>query len=132
MNWLDIIEKATDTKVESVTVPEWGVTLYVKTLNSVERSEFECEQFREAASNTKFKLGAKKKDSEYDSIEAMRNTKTRLLSYALCDESGKSENPEKVRKILDKKSSKIIDDLYEIAARLNGLRKEDIEEIAGN
>ena len=112
----EAILSAEDAYRESVDVPDWHGRLHVKVMTGAERDswEFECTQKR---------LGS--------GIDP-RGVMVRLLVRTLCDGEGnllfKPADAEK----LNAKSSRAITQLFAVAQRVNGIRGEDVEELAGN
>lgn len=115
----DQILSAEDLKTESVYVPEWGVTVYVRSMTGDERDEFESSLYEQKGS------------SRQRNLEHLR---ARFCARVMVDENGERLFSDKQSDIdkLGRKSVKALDRIFEVGQRLNGLREEDIEEIAGN
>ena len=107
------ILKVKDLKTETVDVPEWGGKVKIKTLNGSERDEFEQSIVQ----------GAKVK---------MSNLTAKLCQLTLVDNSGILLFDSSDIAGLGKKSSKALSRCYEVASRLSGLGKKDMEELEKN
>lgn len=94
---------ANDAKHEPVECPEWGGTVYVRTISAAERDRWEIEH-------------EKRKDSP-----GATNIRGMLLSLALCDEHGKAMFTIADADALGKKSAVVMDRLFDAAAKLNGI-----------
>jgi hypothetical protein len=114
----DEILKADDLKTEDVNVPEWGGTVRIKTLTGNERDEYE---FRMVGSNGQ------------DRDENIRKIRSYLLCAVLVDEAGNLMFPaiNDIERI-GQKSSKALQRVFDRAAAMNGLNKEDVESLAKN
>lgn len=112
------ILKADDSPRELVEVPEWGGAVYVRTISGAERDQYETE-------GISLKTGKLQR-------EAVETTRARLVALCAVGEDGKRLfNPSDVMG-LARKSARALDRVFEAAARLNGIRKEDVEELRGN
>lgn len=109
----EAILSADDRKFEDVAVPEWGGTVRVATIPALE-------QDRWTAANA---AGG----------EAEKET-FRIQYVALCcvDEEGNRLFAPKHVEALGKKSSRAIQRVFEVAAKLNGLTAEATEELEKN
>ncbi len=102
-----------DLKREEVEVPEWGGTVIVRELTAKERDTF-------------FEWVRKKGD------DAFPEFRVRAVRLSLIDEQGDhlfmaEDEPE-----LARKSTAVIDRLFEVASKLSGLQQKDVEEIGKN
>jgi len=113
LNKSDIL-KAQDLKTESVKVPEWGGEVIIRTMTGSERDSYEQRIVRGNQKN------------EYIDIRAT------FLSLTIIDDKGERLFDEQDIKALGGKSAAALDRLFEVAQKLNGLRNDDIEELAGN
>lgn len=109
-----------DGVIEPVPVPEWGgKVIYVRAIEGHERDKFE-----EAS------LVKKGKNKE----ASLRNIRARLVVLAAC--RGPADPAPLFlpgdEEWVGKKAAKALDRLYEAAARLSGIRDEDIEELVKN
>jgi len=109
----DEILKADDSKSEFVEVPEWGGAVYVSTMTAKERDIFEADVYR----------GGK--------VE-MANLRAKLVALTVVDKEGRKLFQYKDAELLGKKSARALDRLFAVAQRINGLTKEDIEDLAKN
>lgn len=87
----------------------WGDFVYVRTLTAAERDRWEirCEDLK-----TKGLLS---------------NVRASLLVLVLCDDTGKLLFTENDALELGKKSGKVLDELFDVARRLNGIGQEQVE-----
>lgn len=109
----DEILKADDLKTETVEVPEWGGSVLVKGMTGKMRDEFEQEIVK----------GKKVK---------MSNIRAKLCQVSIVDESGELMfNTSDIVK-LGGKSASALDRVFEIASRLSGISKDDVEELEKN
>jgi hypothetical protein len=112
------ILEANDIQKEKVNVPEWGGDIYVKGLSGIANEEFQ-ESIIEIKEDGKRKV-------------TYKYMRAKLLALTICDETGKLLFSEADIKALDDKSSYVLSILYEIAQRLSGLTKGDIENLRKN
>lgn len=97
-----------DTKTEAVVVPEWnGMTVHLRTISGLERDAFE----------------------ESYSEEKMKHFRLRFLVKTLCDESGSRLFEDSETEELGKKSSTVINRLFEKAWSLNAFTPEAVEKL---
>ncbi len=106
-----------DLERETVDVPEWGCRVIVRGMTAAERDAFEQSTFEMKGKNVKFNLA---------------NVRARLVAACCVDEHGQRVFGDDQVAALGAKSGKAVDRLYAVAQRLCGMRKEDIEELAGN
>jgi len=104
---------ANDLKREEVDVPEWGGTVVVRELTAKERDTF-------------FEWVRKKGE------DAFPDFRVRAVRLSLIDEQGDhlfmaEDEPE-----LARKSTAVIDRLFEVASKLSGLQQKDVKEIGKN
>ena len=109
--WESILA-AVDLPREEVPVPEWGGSVWVRTLTGTERAEFEL-------ANVRARKAAKDEDAWF------KDYGVRLLALALCDEAGVALVPAGSVSVLAGKSSLVLDRLVGVAARMNGLGARD-------
>lgn len=114
----DQILKAKDIEVEEVEVPEWGGKVRVKMMTGSERDAFEASVVSRSG-----------KDVETN----MENFRAKLCAMTMINVNDKLlfPNPEDVRK-LAKKSAKALDRVFSVAQRLNGMSKDDVDELTKN
>ena len=111
---------ATDTSIETIEVPEWGGSVQMRTLTGKERDAFETAIQR----RTKI-IG---KNTRIDLTEL----KVTLLALTIVDETGNLLFSQEDLEALNSKSAKVINDLFEVAQRMNGLGDDAVEELQGN
>lgn len=103
---------------ELVTIPEWGNgQVYVRSLTSEEKDHWDAENYRLLEETPGGNL---------------QNWHARLLVLAVCDEQGMPILTLSDAQRLGKKSAKVVQRLYDIAARLSGMREEDTEALQKN
>ena len=110
---------ADDFKMELVDVSKWwGGAVYVGTMRSDERDEWEESIMSVRADGTR--------------EQNMENFRTKLCVY--CIRNAKGERIFDVSDIrkLAKKSAAAMDRVYTVAARLNGIGPKDVEELTKN
>lgn len=98
---------AEDLPRETVDVPEWGGQVCVRTLYAKELDAFEIVQHesKKAGKPINFRAG--------------------LVARALCDENGTRLLDDSQADALGNKSARVLDRLYDVAARLSGLGDRD-------
>ena len=114
----DDILAADDLVTEEVEVPEWGGSVYVRTMTGAERSHFELEIVPGVGSG--------------DNRVEMLNLREKLLVLVLVDEDGQRLFSDKDIKVLGQKSAAALDRLFTVAQRLNGLSAADVAELEKN
>lgn len=112
---------ADDLKSEAVEVAEWGGTVYVRTLTGAERDDFMLTCARARAQGKKLGLEADP-----------RGITCRLLVATLCDETGKALFTPDDADALATKNSRILDELFEVAQRVNALQETDVDDLVKN
>lgn len=108
------IFKAQDVKLEAVEVPEWGVTLHVKTLSGAERAKLR------SISDALSKSG---RESEAD---------THLLILSACDAQGNKVFNDNDFTALNEKNASVITRVAMAALKVNGLGEQAVEEAKKN
>lgn len=116
MSLKDMILSAEDLPKLKIKVPEWNCSVFVRSMNGLERSEYE-ERMREIS---------KKKTADYRIIAT-------YLFYVLVDENGERifDDPEDIE-LLVKKNSTVLLRIFKTASRHNGMTADDIEESEKN
>lgn len=104
---------ATDTKHADVPVEEWGGTVRIRVLSGRERNALE----REAT-------GPDGKASPL--------FRERMLVKCLCDETNKPLFSSEQVAVLAEKNGVVLDRLFDAALRLNGFKKDTVEELEKN
>ena len=98
---------AGDFKLDKVNVPEWGGDVFIKTITGLDRDRFE----------------------DGYSEQKMKNFRSRFLVLTLCDEKGERLFTDAEVEELGKKSSLVINRLFEKAWSLNAFTNEAIDEL---
>ena len=98
------ILSAEDLKTETVAVPEWGGEVRVRTLTGTERDAFES--------------GLVAEDGKKRNLD---NLRARLLALAIVDERGARLFNDGDAALLGGKSAAVLDRLFDVAQRLNGI-----------
>lgn len=111
----DQILEADDLERQEVEVPEWGGSVWVRSMTGLERDKFET-----TLTNGK------------DKGVNLQNIRARLVGLCSVDDGGARLFTDDDVKLLGKKSAKALDRVFDVAQRLNGLRNEDVEELAEN
>lgn len=114
------IQQADDFQIsDPIPCPEWGAdcVLYVKGISGAERDSFEEACF--------IKRGKRRELS-------LQDVRAKLIVLAACEKDGKPVFRPGDEKWLTRKSGKVLDRLFSVAQKINGITEEDIEEIAGN
>ena len=119
MNFLtrDTVLKAKDLVSEKMEVLEWGGHLCIRCMTGTERDAFESEAY-----------SFRGKDLQVN----RENFRARLLVRTLADEKGERLFADSDLSALGGKSAKILDRLFTVSMRINGLSREDVEELTKN
>lgn len=112
------ILEADDLPREEVEVPEWGGSIWIRTMTGVERDFFEQSVIGSHLNG--------------NNRQNLTNVRARLVVLTAVDENGIRLFEEKDADELGKKSSAVLDRLFAVAQRLNGLSRDDIEELEKN
>lgn len=99
-------------------VKEWGVTVFIRPMNGIERDALEGENFKVTAG----------KETTFN----RQNFRARVLGRCLVDENGLRLFNDAELVQLGQKSAKVLDRLCAIASRISGITKEDEAELLGN
>lgn len=111
----DDILNADDRKTVTVSVPEWGGEVLVRSLSGRERDEFE-------ASTVRIR-GGKREDN-------MENLRARLVSLCMVDDNGRRLFTSKHEiAALGTKSVAALQRVFNKCQELNGMSDEDVEEL---
>jgi len=121
MGLKDQILSAEDIRHEDVTVPEWGgVKVRIRGLNGTQRDSFEA------------KMVALKKGGQ-DVELRLADFRSKFLVKCLYDpETDSRIFGDGDAQALGRKSSAVIDRLFEVAQRLSGMSDDSVEEAKGN
>lgn len=104
------ILSAGDYKLDKVHVPEWGGDVYIKTITGLERDHFE-DGYAE---------------------QKMKNFRSRFLVLTLCDEKGERLFTDAEVDEIGKKSSLVLNRLFDKAWSLNALTNEAVEDLGND
>ena len=113
---------ADDRKIEAVRAPEWGGTVHVCSMSGAERDAWEEEQILRG------REGEKGGDKGLD----LRDFRARFLVHVICDEKGALLFTSKDAPALGQRSALVLDRLYAVASKLNGVTPQDEAELLGN
>lgn len=106
-----------DLKTEDVFVPEWDAWVKVRSLNASERDHFEASTVQRNGKRVTTNL---------------ENIRARLCLLCMVDEEGNRLFDEGDTFPLGGKSASALDRIFTVAQKLNGLRDEDVDELAKN
>lgn len=109
-----------DTVIEKVSCPEWGGDIYAKSISGRDRDAWEF-----------FLSGERKKAQDEKRYYNPKHFRASCLVLSLCDASGKLLFSQEDIEALSGKSSKVLDRLFDVVSRINGLG-QDVEEAAKN
>lgn len=114
----DQIMAADDLKRELVEVPEWGGSVYIRSLTGAERDKFEADV-----------NGSKRNSTELN----LQNLRARLVALTLVDSEGKRmfRSPDEIQ-MLGSKSATALIRCFDKARELSGMTASDVEELAKN
>lgn len=116
-NLREQILNVVDTETREVEVPEWGVTVWVRSMSAADRDAFEADLLQGKGKNTSVNY---------------RNMRAKLVARCVVDAEGnRIFNPEDVP-ALGRKSAKALTRLYNVATELSGVSDDDVEELTGN
>lgn len=101
---------SSDLPRELVKVPEWGGDVFVGTMTGAERDGFEA--------------GV---NADKESGDTPANVRARLAVIVVRDEAGKRIFSDADAESLGNKSCAALDRVWDVAARINRMRKEDVE-----
>lgn len=116
LNKAEIMAKD-DLKTEDVFVPEWDAWVKVRSLNASERDHFEASTVQRNGKRVTTNL---------------ENIRARLCLLCMVDEDGNRLFDEGDTLPLGGKSASALDRIFTVAQKLNGLRDEDVDELAKN
>ena len=111
MSIRDKILAADDVRTEDVEVPEWGLTLRLRGMTGSERDQFEQSLMVERGGRR---------------IMDTANIRAKAVAKCAVDEDGQRVFSDADANELGGKSAAVLERLYDVAARLSGLREEDV------
>lgn len=103
---LAAINAASDIKTEKVNVPEWKTDVYLKVLSGTDRDAFEAGY----------------------TDQRMANFRVRFLVLTLCDQAGERLFDDEQVALLGRRSSIVLNRLFEHAWKINMLSQEAVDE----
>lgn len=112
------ILEADDQVIEPMDVPEWGGTIYVRSLTAQERDSYDRAMVR---------VGPR---GEAQTSNALNNVRALLLVRCVTDKGGTRLFGDKDATALGKKSSAVVQRVWAVAQRLSGMDAEEQEAIA--
>ena len=121
LNFDDIVASQ-DKEYEDVEVPEWGGTVRIATMSGEDRDRWELSMMQaDDTSERGFKLN-------FDAY-----SRVRLVAMCLVDDNFNRifVTKEQIER-LSQKSGKVMDLLYDVAQRVNGITDEDIDDLEKN
>lgn len=123
MNLRETILAAQDCKREPLNVPEWGVTVWVRTLTGTELDEYQMAI-----------VNAEKQAESLNgsAMPGLRNHRARLVALATVDENGGPVFTKHDIAALGQRNAKALDRIYQKASKLCGLDADERESIAKN
>ena len=121
LNFDDILAKQ-DKEFEDVEIPEWGGTVRIAAMSGTDRDRWELSMMQ---ADDKSERGFRMNFDAYSRV--------RLVALCLVDDNFERVfvTDEQV-KALGQKSGAVMDRLYGIAQRVNGLSDDDIEDLEKN
>jgi len=108
----DAIFAAKDLPLEPVEVPEWGGTVYVRTMSGVERDNFDTKVMRRSRNGADFDI---------------KGLRVQVVILTACNEEGELLFSDKDNEELSKKNSLVLDRICNAARRVNGILGGDEE-----
>ena len=112
------ILKSDDLPREEVEVPEWGGSVWVRSMSGTERDAFETSMMEEKDGKSK--------------ATNLRNIRARMAVLCCTDDKGERLFAHKDESAVGAKSASALDRIFSVAQKLNGMSNEDVEELAGN
>lgn len=115
-----------DTVVEPVHVKEWKMDLFVRSLSASEKAKWEFSAIDVATSPKQNEAATKLVKTR------LETARERLVEFATCNQDGSRFFKDGDASQLGHKNANAISTLYDAAARLSGISREDLEEITKN
>lgn len=106
-----------DRPTKEVEVPEWGGSVFIRTMSGDERDTFEAEMVAQQGGANPSKI---------------KGIRARFVTRVLVDENGERLFKDSQADQLGKKSAAALDRIFSEASAFNRLSGEDVEELAGN
>lgn len=114
-----------DTVIEEVFIKEMNTELFVKNLTGAERAQWEMDPI--AVNND-----AKKGNTLQFTKSRIVSAKERLVELATCNKDGSRFFKDGDASAIGRRNARVISALYDVGARLSGITKEDLDELAKN
>lgn len=108
---------AQDIATEEVEVPEWGGSVLVRGLTGRERDAYEATIISQRGTDMKMNLV---------------NARAKLVSRAIVDADGKPLFGDEDVALLANKSAAAIERVFNVAQKLSGMSKDDLEDLTKN
>lgn len=109
---------ANDLETVCVDVPEWGGSVHLRAMNGTQRDAYETSLMEKQANGT-YKVNTE-------------NMRAKLVCFCAVDEAGASLFTADDLDALASKSSAVIERLFDVAQKLNGLNKGAVEDAVKN
>lgn len=106
---------------EEVQIPEWNGSIWIRGLTAAERDLYESQVF--IVDTNKGKTTGRMN---------RLNIRARMIRYTACDQDGDALFNDGDIPRIGELPAVIIDRLFDVAQRLSGMSKEDVEELEGN
>lgn len=125
----DLIVAASDLKIETIEVPEWGGSVCIKTMSGFERDEYEAFCLSRMPSGATLSS----KEQELSKIDS-KGMRSFLLACVLCDEKGERVFDDILEgaKVLEKKNGGVLTRLALKAQEANGMTDSALKEVEKN
>lgn len=108
---------ADDLSTEIMDIPEWGGQIKIKEMTGSERDMLEQSTYTQKGDDFQMNL---------------KDIRARLCAICIIDENNERLFEDSDIQELSKKSSKVLDRIFEVCQRINGLKKEELDEMAKN
>ncbi len=128
----DQILSASDLPTEEVQVPEWGGSVFVRTMNGTERDAFEQDIIAARARDAEQNEASDGVPNAAKSNSELVNIRARLAVKTVVDAQGNRLFTDNDAAALGKKSGKALDRIFDVAQRLSGIGEKDVKELEGN
>jgi hypothetical protein len=115
----DAILNAEDRVRELVHVPEWGGSVWVRSLEGIERDRLE-------SSFVKYGKVGNRLEADFN-VAAQDVVRARLCAMTIVDEEWKNLFTESDILVLTHKNAAALDRVFQVAQRLSGLTERDVE-----